>query len=228
MNNQKKITVFAPHPDDETLGCGGTIAKRISEGYDVVIVVLTDGRHAFSKILGIYSDPSPEDVKRMRKEEVKRAVKILGVQKKNLIFLDFEDGTLEKNWKKLEERIIQIIEKNSPVEVYFPYEKDVHLDHRVTNRAVRNAIENLGIAVKKYQYSISQKYSRIGPIIDKMLNIFKHNIVHVDISRFHSVKTAAVREFKSEMEIVSSKQQRRLMNNVEKFLNHEETFYIDK
>ena len=228
MNPQEKIAVFAPHPDDETLGCGGTIAKKIREGYDVIIAVLTDGRHAFSKILGIYSDPSPEDVKRMRKEEVKRAVKILGVRKKNLIFLDFEDGTLGKNRKKLEEKITQIIEKSSPVEVYFPYEKDVHPDHLAANRAVRNAIENSGITVKMYQYSISQKYSRIGPIIDKMLNIFKHNIVHVDISRFHSVKPAAVREFKSEMEIISSKQQRRLMNNVEEFLKYEETFYIDK
>lgn len=228
MKNNKKIVVFAPHPDDETLGCGGSIAKKLSEGYDVIIVVITDGRYAFSEILGIHSDPSPEDVREIRREEVKRAVKILGVQKENLIFLEFEDGTLEKNEKRVEEKISQIIKENSPVEVYFPYEKDVHPDHRATNRAVRNAIKNLGITVRKYQYSISQKYSRMGPIIDILLNIFKHNIVHVDISRFHSVKRAAVREFKSEIEIISSKQQKPLMNNIDMFLNHEEPFYIDK
>ena len=46
---------FAPHPDDETWGCGGTVAKKISEGYEVLIMVLTDGRYAFQKMLGIES-----------------------------------------------------------------------------------------------------------------------------------------------------------------------------
>lgn len=39
----KRIIVFAPHPDHETLGCAGTIAKRLNEGYEVLLVVLTDG-----------------------------------------------------------------------------------------------------------------------------------------------------------------------------------------
>ena len=221
------MVIFAPHPDDETLGCGGTIAKRLSEGYEVLIVVITDGRYAFLKMLGIDSDPTPEELKEIRKEEVKRATKILGVPEKNLSFLDLEDGTLEENEEKLERIITQILNENSPAEVYFPYKKDVHPDHRATNRAVRNAVKKLGITVKKYQYSITQKYSRIGPIIDKLLNIFKRNIVYVDISEFLSLKTAAVKEFKSKIGIISSKQQRPLMPDVEKFLRKDEMFYID-
>ena len=50
---KKRIIVFAPHPDDETFGCGGVMAKRNSERYNVNIVVLTDGRHAYSTVLGI-------------------------------------------------------------------------------------------------------------------------------------------------------------------------------
>ena len=49
----KRIVVFAPHPDDETLGTGGTIVRKLNEGYEVVIVVLTDGRYAFSTVLGV-------------------------------------------------------------------------------------------------------------------------------------------------------------------------------
>ncbi|GAH34396.1 unnamed protein product, partial [marine sediment metagenome] len=37
-----KIVVFAPHPDDEIFGCGGSILKWMDEGYDVHIVYVTD------------------------------------------------------------------------------------------------------------------------------------------------------------------------------------------
>jgi LmbE family N-acetylglucosaminyl deacetylase len=105
----KKVIVFAPHPDDETLGCGGTIAKKTSEGYEVFVVIITDGRHAFSKVLGINSDPNPEEIKQIRKEEVIKATRILGVPITNLLFLDFEDRTLEKHEKEAEEKIIEIL-----------------------------------------------------------------------------------------------------------------------
>ena len=73
---KEKIIVFAPHPDDETLGCGGTIAKRIVEGYEVIIVIMTDGRHSYLEMLGIDKDPTPNELKEIRKEEVKRATRI--------------------------------------------------------------------------------------------------------------------------------------------------------
>ncbi|MEM2914808.1 MAG: PIG-L family deacetylase, partial [Candidatus Bathyarchaeia archaeon] len=62
----KKVLIFAPHPDDETFGCGGTIAKRVSEGYEVFIIVMTDGRYAYLKLLGVESDPTPEELRETR------------------------------------------------------------------------------------------------------------------------------------------------------------------
>lgn len=220
--------MFAPHPDDETWGCGGTIAKRISEGYEVLIVVMTDGRYAFLTMLGIDSDPTPEELKEIRKEEVKRATGILGVPEENLIFLNFVDGTLENNTEKAEEKVTEILSKNHPVEVYSPCKKDAHPDHRATYRIVRNSIRKLGISAVTYQYSIGQKYLRIGPIIDALLNLLKHNMVRVDISKFLSLKETAVKEFKSELETISSKQQNPIADDVKKFLKSKETFYINK
>jgi len=72
---KKKIVVFAPHPDDETLGCGGTIAKRVREGYDILIIFMTCGRNALSELFGISSNPSPLELKEIRKEEAKRAIR---------------------------------------------------------------------------------------------------------------------------------------------------------
>lgn len=224
----KRIVVFAPHPDDETLGCGGTIAKKISEGYEVIIVVMTDGRYAFLSVLGIESDPTPEELAEIRKEEVIRAIGILGVPEGNLIFLNFEDGTLEINEEKAEEKVAEVLSKNLPMEVYFPYKRDSHPDHRATYRVVKNSIRKLSLSTLSCQYSILHKYSRIGPIIDALLNLLNQKVIRVDVSKFLSLKEAAIKEFKSEISIISSRQEKPLDNKIEKFLKSKETFYVDK
>jgi LmbE family N-acetylglucosaminyl deacetylase len=223
----QKIIVFAPHPDDESAGCGGTIAKRISQGYDALIVVMTDGSHAFSDSLGIYSDPSPEELKTIRKEEIKRAMEILGLPEENLIFLDFEDGRLRENAEKAEEVVTQILEKNRPEEVYFPAEKDYHKDHKATNLIVRNSLRKVNLPTIKYQYVIGQRFSRIGPIINRLLNPFKHTIF-VDVSEFVSLKEHALREFVSEITIISNAQKRPIVGKFEKYLLDKEEFNIEK
>jgi len=224
----KKIIVFAPHPDDETLGCGGTIAKRISEGCEVLAVVMTDGRYAFLNVLDIDSDPTPEELKAIRKEEVKRATEILGVPEENLIFLDFVDRTLENNEEEAEEKVAEILSKNRPMEVYFPYKRDGHPDHRAAYRIVRNSIRKSGISALMYQYSITHKYARIGAIVDVFLNFLRLNILRVDVSKFLLLKEAALKEFKSELTAVSSRQRKPIIDGVKKFLNSEEVFYIEK
>jgi len=229
LNNKEKIIVFAPHPDDETWGCGGIIAKKISEGHEVIIVVMTNGKHAFSKVLGINSDPTPGELKEIRKEEVKRSTRILGVKEENLLLLDFEDGMLEKNEREAQEKVIEILRENPPpAEVYFPYEKDYHIDHRVTNRIVKNSIKKLGVHTTGYRYSITQKFGRIGPLIDAFFNLFSRNMMRVDISEFLPLKEAAVKEFKSEVSIISSRQKRPLIEEIGKLLKNEEIFYVDK
>jgi LmbE family N-acetylglucosaminyl deacetylase len=226
--NKKKILIFAPHPDDETFGCGGTIAKRISEGYEVLIVIMTDGRHAFQHVFGIHFDPTPEELKEIRKEEVKRATKILGVPEEDLIFLDFVDGSLESNKEKVEEKVTEIISKNCPVEVYFPYKKDCNPDHRAAYQILKNSIRKLGISTLAYQYSITHKYARVGPILDAFLSFFKRNMVRVDISKFLLIKETACKEFKIELTSVSNRRHRAVVHSIKKFLKSNEVFYINE
>jgi len=227
---KEKIIVFAPHPDDETFGCGGTIAKRISEGYDVLVVVMTDGRYSLLKVLGIDSNPTPEEVKEIRREEVKRATRILGVPEENLILLDFIDGTLEDNEKEAEKKVFEILSENHPVEVFSPYKKDGHPDHRATYRIVKNSIEKLGIPTKMYQYSILHKYAQFGPIIDTLLSLLRHNRVYEDITQFLHIKEAAVKQFNSELGLISHRQKNPItdIKSIKKFLKNKELFYIDK
>jgi LmbE family N-acetylglucosaminyl deacetylase len=221
-----RIIVFAPHPDDETLGCGGTIAKKLAEGYEVIIVVMTDGRFLLLKSFGIDDDPSPEQVKEIRRGEVLRATTILGVPKKNVIFLDFVDGTLEENERDAQEKIAEILSKFPPSEVYLPFERDGHSDHQAANRIVKKAIEQVGITPAMYKYTIMHKHARIGPIIEFFLSIFKRNRIYEDVEKFLFLKETAVREFRTELEIISPMQSEPHTKKFNKYLKKKEIFYV--
>ena len=223
---KKKIIVFAPHPDDETFGCGGTIAKKVSEGHDVLIVVITDGRYAFLNVLGINSDPTPEQLKEIRKKEVKKAVNHLGVPERNLIFLNFVDGTLTNDKEKVKEKIVKILSNNNPDEVFFPYKTDSHPDHRATYRIVKNSIKESGTCPVEYQYEIIHKYARIGPLIEMFLNFLISKRVQIDISTFLHIKKRAIEEFKSQISIISSKQNRPIIEDIGIFLKNKECFFL--
>jgi len=228
LTGSGRILVFAPHPDDETWGCGGVIAKRISQGFEVIVVVMTDGRYAFSEVLGIESDPTPEELTLIRRKEVMSATGILGVPSDNVLFLDFVDGKLNEFEKEAEEKVAGILKKSAPVEVYFPYRKDCHPDHRATNQIVNSCLLKVGSTSPRYQYSIERTHSRLGPIIDKIQNLFRRNMINVDVSDFLHLKDKAAKEFKSEISVISSKQERPLTNKISKYLKKTETFYVER
>ncbi len=225
----KRLVVFAPHPDDETFGCGGTIAKKISEGYEVYVVVMTDGRYAFLNVLGIESDPTPEELKEIRREEMRRAAKVLGVPDNNLIFLDFVDRTLEDNRDEAEERVIEILRETSPDEVYMPYRLDGHPDHRAAHKIIKDAIRKAEISPVCYQYSITHMFARFGRLIDFFLDLFSRNKkVYVDISEFLHLKKLAIMEFKSELKSVSARQHKPIISSAEKFQKEKEMFRVEE
>lgn len=219
------MIVFAPHPDDETLGCGGTIAKRIAEGYDVIIVVMTDGRHAFSKLFRIKSDPSPDEMLQMRRTEMINAAKILGVPKENIHFLGIEDGRIANNAKRIETKVSEILNEFKPVEIYFPYEGDFHRDHRVASRILQECVNKLSFSVKGYQYSVGQRFSRIRMQYAKLLTRFKDNLTYVDVSKYLPQKASAINEYKSQTSILCDGQKRPVIKNISKYLKMYETFW---
>ncbi|HEY5624375.1 MAG TPA: PIG-L family deacetylase, partial [Gammaproteobacteria bacterium] len=65
--------MIAPHPDDEVLGCGGTMARHLAAGDHVHVVVVTDGRR--SRVAGL----KPEAVAEVRRQEATNAASLLGV-----------------------------------------------------------------------------------------------------------------------------------------------------
>jgi N-acetylglucosamine malate deacetylase 1 len=127
------VTVLAPHMDDEVLGCGGTIARHVQAGADVTVVFLTDGR------LGAPPDATlsvqqrtqkQQELVEIRKQEARRAGKILGVQ--TIVFLDAQDMNLRAE-TVLVQRVRDLLNQRRPSIVYLPFFLERHPDHRAAS-----------------------------------------------------------------------------------------------
>jgi len=86
--NAKRAMVVFAHPDDAEFGCGGTVARWVTEGIEFIYVVATDGSKGSA-------DPtmSPEQLIALRRQEQRSAADVLGV--KDIVFLGYPDGYLE-------------------------------------------------------------------------------------------------------------------------------------
>jgi LmbE family N-acetylglucosaminyl deacetylase len=198
-----RITVFSPHEDDETLACGGTIAKKIEEGYDVYIVFMTDGRNSHVHEQGISSNPTPQELALIRREEAKKAIKILGVTE-GPVFLDFEDGSLENCIVSAKEKVTKILDELRPIEVYCPHISDKHKDHCVTNRIVITSIATLFLTPKIYQYVVwSSGFEKLEEGEKRVV---------VDITNFRQRKLRAIEEYKSQVTLFSQEQQQPILS----------------
>lgn len=83
----RRLMVIVAHPDDESFPIGGTIAKTVAEGDEVMLVTATRGEAGISGL-------SPEETGRLRERELRAACDVLGVSALHL--LDYVDGTLDR------------------------------------------------------------------------------------------------------------------------------------
>jgi LmbE family N-acetylglucosaminyl deacetylase len=140
--------VFSPHQDDETLGCGGTIILKKRAGADVKIVFLTDGCSSHAHLM-------PEhELFALRAQEAIAAAGILGVEQRDVFFLEFPDGALDKRQDAATQKVTEILLKYRPQEVFIPYYKEPPSDHAIANRVVLSAIQQCGINPTVYEYPI--------------------------------------------------------------------------
>lgn len=127
-----KILVIAPHPDDETLGCGGLIRRTIEGNKSVYIVLLTGGENCFFDS-GVFNK---DFLKEKRRELTKMVAKSNRVPIENIFFLDFKDGGV--NDKDFEmNKLIAILDSINPDAVFFPHHFEIHNDHVQANAIMR-------------------------------------------------------------------------------------------
>jgi N-acetylglucosamine malate deacetylase 1 len=128
----EKVLVVAAHPDDEALGCGGTMALHAERGHAVQAVFLADGVGARSA-----GRPTPHAVN-LRRTAAARASKALGAMAPE--FLDFPDNQLDTVPRlSIITEIERIAAAFRPSIVYTHHGGDLNIDHRICHEAVMTA-----------------------------------------------------------------------------------------
>ncbi|OGG44257.1 MAG: LmbE-like protein [Candidatus Handelsmanbacteria bacterium RIFCSPLOWO2_12_FULL_64_10] len=144
----RSAVVFSPHPDDETLGCGGTIIQKRRAGAAVKIVFMTDGGRSHRHLI------SGDELRSIRASEALAASRTLGVAEDGVTFLGFEDGRLSERQGQAIPRVAEVLRRERPDEVFVPYHRESPPDHFATHRIVLSALRACGRGVAVYEYPI--------------------------------------------------------------------------
>jgi len=151
----ERVLVLAPHMDDETIGCGGTLARHASAGGNITVVFLTDGRHGggprVKNLAGEALKAEQQKLVATRKLEAHRALAKLGVQ--SMLFLDIEDGTLAED-SAAAPRLHAILEEQRPELVYVPYFLEQHPDHFAATRILLEATRGSTLRIQCVGYEV--------------------------------------------------------------------------
>ena len=128
------IMIFSPHPDDDIIGCGGTIAAHVRQGDQVTIVYLTSGE-AGSLDIG------QNNLRMCREQEAQQAAQCLGVH--NLVFLRYPDGYLDFS-RELLKSLVSLVREKTPDTAYLPHQHESPRDHRITHELCMEGIRRAG------------------------------------------------------------------------------------
>ena len=145
---KRSTIVFSPHQDDETLGCGGLIARKKQAGAQLKLVFMTDGSRSHRGLI------AESKLRAMRRLEAVHAARVLGVPENDIVFLEVADGTLMAEQGKIKEVVKEILRNVQPKEIFVPYFRESPSDHIATNLIVLEAIREMKFDAVVYEYPI--------------------------------------------------------------------------
>jgi len=182
----KKVLVIAVHPDDETLGCGGTLLKHKYDGDQVYWVILTKANQRITSI---------PDILQKQKEYVDLVAKTYNFT--NWFQLDFLTTELDKYpMGDIISEISRIINIIQPHYIYFNHFADVHSDHKVAFDAIYSCTKNFRYPfIQRILLFETLSETEFAPAISK--TTFIPN-VFVDISPYLEQKINIMKLFTTE------------------------------
>lgn len=149
MIDAERLLVIAPHPDDDVLGCGGTIALATERGADVHVLVIFDGAAG---------DPNGKfdaaDYVQRRQREARAAGKHLGVTR--YTFWDMPEGHLaqEQDLQAGAARLAALVEDWRPDAIFAPWIGDGHRDHQSVARAVQRMLREHAVRTPVWGFEV--------------------------------------------------------------------------
>lgn len=189
----KNILVVAAHPDDEVLGCGGTIAAHHDCGDTVSILIIAEG--LTSRQMVRHRDSVKEELESLR-DAAQKSAAILGAS--SIELLSYADNRLDSvDRLDLVKDVESAISRYEPHRIYVHHSGDLNIDHRRINEAVITAarpIPNQGVMeIVSFEVASSTEWAA-----SSSLNQFSPNLF-VDISHTLERKMAALRAYECEM-----------------------------
>ena len=214
----ESVLVVAPHPDDETLGCGGAIALLRRLDVAVKISVVSDGTQSHPNSIAY----PPPLLKRLRERESLAALAVLGVVPEAVAFWGMPDGAVptmewdrnemvktdavtgrlgdEKiNTKRQEDRdaifsICQYLTDLTPSIIFLPWRKDPHPDHRASWQLFATACKQLNYCPRIIEYPIWDWDRKQRQEFPNSVNVWR-----LDISEVLELKRRAIAQYRSQI-----------------------------
>ena len=183
-----KVLVIAPHPDDELLGCGGTLLRRKNEGAILGWVIMTK----ISEDTGWSKNNVQE-----RENEIEQVRKGFGIQPEHLFQLGFPTTRLDTfPMGELIAKVSEIFQVFQPEEVFIPHKGDVHSDHRIT-------FEAIAACTKWFRYPSVKRVLSYETLSETEFSLNPNHTfcpnVFVDISPYLEQKMELLRIYASEL-----------------------------
>lgn len=149
--------ILAPHPDDEALGCSGTIALLNQKGTSTTVVFLTNGEK-------LHGEPSAA-IAEKRKDEAKRASEILGC--KEALFLNFPDGEISSYTEEIYKKLHEFTGEMKPDIIFSPSPIDYHRDHIATSKIAIRLLRTLNsFRLAFYEIYSTLRFNHLVDITD--------------------------------------------------------------
>ena len=181
----KRILIVAAHPDDEVLGCFGTVARLINEGYEAYTLILGEGKTS--------RDGYKKDALLFLQDEIKEANNTIGIKK---VFVEnFPDNRFDSvDLLDIIKVILKVKEEVKPEIIFTHYENDLNIDHQITYQAVLTATRPMKDECVKeiYSFEILSSTEWRYPISFSPDTYF-------DISNTLNLKLQAMKAYKSEL-----------------------------
>jgi LmbE family N-acetylglucosaminyl deacetylase len=186
-----RVLVIAAHPDDEVLGCGGTILRHSKEGEEVYITILGEG------ITSRYRQRELADksLTHALRANCKKVAKCLGI--KDLIFYSLPDNRFDSVPLLDVIKIVEeVVERFQPNIIYTHHGGDLNIDHAIVHRAVLTAVRPT-VSPTVRDIFLFEVASSTEWAFQQFTPVFRPN-VFVDISRNVVGKITAMALYESE------------------------------